>query len=229
MKPLSGKCTRAIKRIKCLFKDMAVLYRTNTGARLLVAKLMEYNIPFRMKDSVPNLFATGSPRTFLPTLRQLWGRLRGAIILESSIGQAVYLPQMLTGTGHFLETLKASYAGKDWAWSGWTVWPMIWKVWGKMNPYGAVNYIRYGLGYDNFLIEYARDHRVKEEDLLDIVTELQDSAKNYESFQDWFAYMEDYGLKLKEKSRAREGNCRRPVLSTMHSAKGLEYSTVLYY
>ena len=44
------------KEDKMPLKDMAVLYRTNTGARLLVAKLMEYNIPFRMKDSVPNLF-----------------------------------------------------------------------------------------------------------------------------------------------------------------------------
>lgn len=28
------------------YNDMAVLYRTNVGPRLLISKLMEYNIPF---------------------------------------------------------------------------------------------------------------------------------------------------------------------------------------
>ena len=38
------------------YNDMAVLYRTNVGPRLLISKLMEYNIPFYMRDAVPNLY-----------------------------------------------------------------------------------------------------------------------------------------------------------------------------
>ncbi|MFQ9151678.1 MAG: hypothetical protein ACLR6B_09280 [Blautia sp.] len=38
------------------FKDMAVLFRTNTAARPLVEKFMEYNIPFQMRDSLPNIY-----------------------------------------------------------------------------------------------------------------------------------------------------------------------------
>ena len=33
------------------YNDMAVLYRTNVGPRLLISKLMEYNIPFYMRDA----------------------------------------------------------------------------------------------------------------------------------------------------------------------------------
>lgn len=37
-------------------RDMAVLFRTNTAARPLVEKFMEYNIPFQMRDSLPNIY-----------------------------------------------------------------------------------------------------------------------------------------------------------------------------
>lgn len=38
------------------YEEIAVLYRTNLGPRLLIEKLMEYNIPFHMRDTVPNLY-----------------------------------------------------------------------------------------------------------------------------------------------------------------------------
>ncbi len=37
-------------------EDIAVLFRTNTGARLLVEKFMEYNIPFCIRDTMPNIY-----------------------------------------------------------------------------------------------------------------------------------------------------------------------------
>lgn len=36
--------------------DIAVLYRTNMEPRLLMERLMEYNIPFQMRDALPNLY-----------------------------------------------------------------------------------------------------------------------------------------------------------------------------
>lgn len=38
------------------FKDTAVLFRTNKQPRALVGLLMAYNIPFRMKDRMPNIY-----------------------------------------------------------------------------------------------------------------------------------------------------------------------------
>ena len=66
-----------------------------------------------------------------------------------------------------LEELKSRYAGKDW------VQERIDKLIYDLNsikdmpPFAAVNYIRYAVGYDRFLMEYARDRRLKEEDLLE--------------------------------------------------------------
>ena len=38
------------------YEDFAILFRTNTQPQMLMEKLLEYNIPFRMKDNVPNLY-----------------------------------------------------------------------------------------------------------------------------------------------------------------------------
>ena len=38
------------------YEEFAVLFRTNTQPRLLMEQLMEYNIPFRTRDTVPNLY-----------------------------------------------------------------------------------------------------------------------------------------------------------------------------
>ena len=38
------------------YEEMAVLYRTNSGARFLVETLMRYQIPFCMRDTLPNLY-----------------------------------------------------------------------------------------------------------------------------------------------------------------------------
>ena len=38
------------------YEDFAVLFRTNTQPRLLMEQMMEYNVPFRTRERVPNLY-----------------------------------------------------------------------------------------------------------------------------------------------------------------------------
>ena len=45
----------AVERGKS-YRDFAVLFRTNTQPRLLMEQMMEYNIPFRTRDRIPNLY-----------------------------------------------------------------------------------------------------------------------------------------------------------------------------
>lgn len=46
------------------YSDIAVLYRTNLEPRLLMERLMEYNIPFQMRVPCQTFTSTGSPRIF---------------------------------------------------------------------------------------------------------------------------------------------------------------------
>ena len=100
------------------------------------------------------------------------------------------------------------------------------KMLGRMGPFAAVSYIRHVIGYDDYLREYARFRRMKEEELLDTANEIQESARSCRTFEDWFDYIEKYGEEMKE-MRRRQQEVRDGVqLTTMHSSKGLEYEKV---
>ncbi len=208
--------------------EMAVLFRTNTGARLLVAKLMEYNIPFRMRDSLPNLFEHWIAKDIIAYIKAALGTaVRGDYLRIINRPKRYIARQYLGNSEIRLEDLRRMHLGKDWAVEKLDKLIYDLKSIKSMTPYAAVNYIRYGVGYDAWLMEYAKERRMKEDDLLEVVTELQESARDFQSFNDWFAYMEDYGRKLTLMAKNRETQQKDCVaLSTMHSAKGLEYKVV---
>ena len=225
-------------------RHIAVLYRTNTGARRLLARLMEYNVPFRMKDTLPNLFEHWIARDFLAYINIARGKGGRSDYLRIINRPKRYISrQMLSilgpnAPGHSFEdgrgfeaalsSLKAQYTGKDWA--GERIDKLMYDLQSirDMTPYGALNYIRYGIGYDSFLVEYARERRLKEEELLDVASDVMESAKNFQSYQDWFDYIEDYGrrLAMQSKKQREDDGSDGIILSTMHSAKGLEYEVV---
>ena len=51
----------------------------------------------------------------------------------------------------------------------------------EMTPFAAVNYIRYAIGYETYLDAYAKMRRLKLEDLLELVNELSENAREYET------------------------------------------------
>jgi len=96
----------------------------------------------------------------------------------------------------------------------------------RMNPYAAINYIRKGIEYDTFLEEYADYRRIRVDDLYDVLDELQESAKGFESFDGWFDHIENYTKELERLYQSQQEVSESVTLTTLHSAKGLEYENV---
>lgn len=95
-----------------------------------------------------------------------------------------------------------------------------------MTPYGAINYIRYGVGYEEFLKDYASYRKLRTEELYEVLDELAESAKGYKTFEEWFTHIAQYTEKLKEQARQQNTEKEGVVISTLHSAKGLEFDRV---
>ena len=95
-----------------------------------------------------------------------------------------------------------------------------------MTPYGAINYIRYGIGYEEYLKDYASYRKIKVDDLYEVMEELAESAKGYKSFGEWFAHISDYTDKLKEQAKKQDIEKKGVTVSTLHSIKGLEFDRV---
>jgi DNA helicase-2/ATP-dependent DNA helicase PcrA len=93
-----------------------------------------------------------------------------------------------------------------------------------MSPYAALTYIKKGVGYEDFLKEYAEYRRMKPEELYDIFDELLETTKGIHTHKEWFAFIEEYTKKLTE-NREKENTDGVRIL-TMHGAKGLEFETV---
>jgi DNA helicase-2/ATP-dependent DNA helicase PcrA len=97
----------------------------------------------------------------------------------------------------------------------------------KMQPFAAINYIRHGIGYEDYLNTYASERHLDANELLEILNELQESSKNYRTFTEWFQHIEDYTEQLKQQARRqREAASDAVSLATMHHSKGLEYEIV---
>ncbi|MBR5128287.1 MAG: ATP-dependent helicase [Roseburia sp.] len=209
------------------YEEFAVLFRTNTQPRVLMEQFMEYNIPFYAKDSIPNIYEHWIAKDLFAYIRIAQGSRQRSDFLQIMNRPKRYISR---------ESLDDELVAFDvWEWffeeQPWVAKRIQQlehdiKMLERMNPYAAINYIRRGIGYDEFLKEYADYRRIRADDLFDVIEELHASAKEYNNFDAWFLHIEEYAEELEkirmQKQEQREG----VVLATLHSAKGLEFDHV---
>ncbi len=214
-------------RVGAAWEEMAVLFRTNLGPRLLVEKLMEYNIPFCLRDELPNLFDHWIARNILDYLLAARGHTERARILSIINRPKRYISRdALEGELIRWEQVKSFYQDKPWIEERVEELEDQLMAVKQMAPAAAVNYIRKAIGYDEFLREYAQFRRMKPEELLEIADQVQESAAQYQTAEEWFAHIERYREQLKEQAREKNRKREGVSLMTMHSAKGLEFRIV---
>lgn len=208
-------------------EDIAVLYRTNLNPRLLVEKLMEYNIPFSMKDSLPNLYEHWISRNMLAYISAAGGNLKRGNILQIINRPNRYISRdALEEADVTWDKVKSFYQDKGWMVERVEQLEYDLLMLRDMAPVAAVNYIRKAVGYDDYLKEYAQFRRMKAEELLETADQLKESAAGFKTMEEWFAHMEEYKKKLTEQARNQKGAKEGVSLMTMHSSKGLEFKVV---
>ena len=233
LKDAGEECTDILKGIRFYYKkgipleDMAVIFRTNTQPRLLVGRLMEYNIPFQMRDVIPNIFDHWIARNILTYIKLAMGNRDRKLFLQVMNRPKRYISRsMITEAQVDLKKLKQQTFGKKWLYEKIDKLEMDLYLLRKMEPYAAIQYIRNGIGYEDYMNEYAQFRRMNPDDLEEVLNQIQESAKEYHSFEEWFAYIESYGEELRKQMEAGRQQKSGVTLTTMHSSKGLEYEVV---
>lgn len=208
------------------YSDNAVLFRTNSTAAGFVRKLVEYSVPFVTRDGVPNVFEHWIARDVITYMNIAMGSRK-----RSDFLQIINRPKRYIGRDYLadaeisFDNLEKYYEDKNW---------MIERVdrlkydilaMASMSPYAMINYLRKGVGYDGYLDEYAQSHNMQVRELYDVMDELMESARSFKTFNEWFAYIDEYGTKLRESYAAMDKQ-NAVILTTMHSSKGLEYPVV---
>ena len=223
-----GQILKGCREGHC-YNDFAVLFRTNTQPRLFMSQLMAYNIPFRTRDNIPNIYEHWVTRDILAYLRLAQGSRSRRDILQVMNRPKRYLSrESLEGREIAFDAWAEYFYEKEQPWVAERIEQLEGdlRVLSRTSPFAAVNYIRMGMGYEGFLKEYAQYRRINADALLDVLDELQDGARAYKTYEDWLAHMEAYTEELKPQKKQQEQLADCISLATLHSAKGLEYPIV---
>ena len=110
----------------------------------------------------------------------------------------------------------------------------------NMLPFAAINYIRKGVGYDDYIKAYCKENGADYDESERILSELAQSAKEVRSYEEWFAYIKEYSdttnnqnadeRKNNDKNSQKDNGGIQPAdavnICTMHTSKGLEFKVV---
>ena len=209
------------------WEEIAIIFRTNVQMAGLVEQLMVYNVPFVMKDSVPNIYQQWIAKDLFAYMNIAFGENRREDYLRIINRPNRYISRSYLDEDPVnLNHVKDYMENREWMLDRVEQLEYDLYMLASMAPYPAIQYIRHSIGYDEYLKEYAAYRGIKADDLLEILDELMDKSHAYQTWEEWFKAIDQYSETLKIKSRRRFEEAEGIRLLTMHGAKGLEYEIV---
>ena len=217
-----------IKKDYVEYSDFAIIYRTNIQARALVDVFMDMRIPFTIKDSIVTIYDHWAARDILSYLKisvrqhtnEDWIRIINKpfrYISRDNLNQIRedkdFVNALITKCNLHPKQVKTindleidiNYLKHQ-------------------CPQDAISYIRTTLDYDKYILEYCTNRKIKANGLIEILNEIESSASNFESIEEYLSHIEKVKQELSENHHNKE--MEGVVFTTMHSAKGLEFRNV---
>ncbi|MCT4612055.1 MAG: ATP-dependent helicase [Clostridia bacterium] len=211
-----------IKKIKSL-SDVAVIYRNNVQANVLIEHLLDHNIRFNTRDDIANIFNHWVFKDIISYVK-----------LANDKDDVESFKRIINKPNRYMSKsviMKADYNLKRiYEVQGLKTWQLdrideltynLNKL-KKMNMYDAFKYIRKDIGYDNHIKTYCLEKSINSDPLINILDELTELVKSFETIAEIEDYIIKYEKQIKESSKDKQG----VTLTTMHSAKGLEFEHV---
>lgn len=211
------------------YNDCAVLFRTNTQPRMFMSQLMAYNIPFRTRDNIPNIYEHWITRDILTYIRLALGSRTRKDFLQIMNRPNRYITRDSIEAETVAFDVWADYfyeKKQHWVAERIEQLEADLRVLSRIGPFAAINYIRLGIGYEEYLRDYAQYRRISADQLIEVLDELHDGSREFKTYDEWFAHMEDYTKELQKQKQQQDLLTDCVSLATLHSAKGLEYPIV---
>ena len=214
-------------RAKQDINNIAVLYRTNLSPRLLIERMMKNNIPFTIRDSIPNLFEHWVAKDIISYIRLALNTGNKTDLLRISNKPNRYISRdSLSSSKANIETLFDYYDDKSYMIKRIIELREHLRTIKNLKPATALRYIRNVVGYDEYIEEYCDMNGIESDDCYTILGDLENSASEFNTFNDWFIHMEEYKNELIEARKKSNEDDTGVRLMTFHSSKGLEFDIV---
>lgn len=218
---------RALKKDGTSYEKMAVIYRTNSEVSGLVIRLMQDNIPYKIKENVPDILSHFTSVNITDYIRLAQGNRDRARVLR-----VINRPNRFISRDCFInktvdfDEVKKYYKDNNSALQSIVALEYDLERIKKMKPFAAVNYIRKAIGYDDYIKEYGRYKKINPQEYFDVMDEFQEISRQSESIDDFFDLLNEYHEKMTENKEKQDKSEAAVTLATMHGSKGLEFDYV---
>ena len=218
------------------YGDFAVIYRTNRQARAFVDAFMDKRIPFILKDAPKTIYDHWVSLDIIAYLRIAmeigsggdWARVINKpfrYISKKSLAKA-------EASMDFLDCLLNDEDIKDFQKKNLEDLYIDLNYVRGLSPQYGISYIRTTLDYDRYILDYCHERRIKSQQIVEILDELEAAAGPYRTILDFFKHIDHVREEVKKNADKTAGSSlatsadKGVVLTTMHSSKGLEFDNV---
>ena len=205
--------------------DIAVLSRTNVIGNMYMSRLESDGIPCCDYSVVQDIYEHWISKDILTYIRIALGSRERIDFLRIINKPLRYISRSYITQPADINALKRDYEGNE------QMSKQVEKLVSdismirSMPPFAAVNYIRKGVGYDEYIRNYIYEHKADKEELYNVLDELAHRASQYMSLSQWLDGIAEY---IRQCDKDRQNNTADGVnMLTMHGSKGLEYKIVL--
>ena len=207
--------------------EIAVLYRTASLPRTLLEKMMEYNLPFCLKEGMPDIYRHWIARDLISYIHLAMGSRRREDFLTVMNRPNRYISRDAVNASQItFSDLKEYYREMDWMCGRLDAFQKDIRLLSKLDPYAGIQYIRHGIGYEAYVRAYAKERGISEEELMEVLECISESAKESRDYEAWFEHIREYQEEWKEQMLKKKEQQEAVSFLTMHGSKGLEFQTV---
>lgn len=208
------------------YDRQAVIYRTNQEPKRLIYRLEKNDIPYIVKDNIPNIFSHHVIKDIICYLQLAAGNYKRDGFVQIMNKPVRYIPRnILVEEIVDFDKLYPRLSDKRYVIENINELLFYLSRLAKMKPALAVDYIMKTVGYDTFLKKYSEENGTDYLEYVDLVDELKELIREVDTYDELFKFIEEYSSIL-DKKKERSSTYKGVNLVTMHASKGLEYECV---
>lgn len=212
------------------WNHIACLFRTNLDTSYLAERLLKEKIPYQMREKPYNPYEHFIAKDFMHYLNLCNGNLSMEHFVPVMNRPMRYMSRDAINANKYLvdfDNIKHFYKEKEYMQQHILKLEYDLKRMQKMDVFASVNYVRKGIGYDDFLYKYAMESGVKPEEYLKMADDIQKRMGEYSSLDELQNHIDNYREQISV-SQKINGNMKKEGIHIMtyHASKGLEFNAV---
>lgn len=214
------------------YNEIAVLYRNNKDALPIIKEFVDKDIPFFIKDSMPNIYTHWIIEDIISylMLSQSPNKIEKTKFLKIMNRPNRFISRTAVSKCEkyiSFDIITNFYKDKPFMLERIITLQNSLNMISKMKPLAAINYIRKGIGYDDYLKEISYEKNADIRNFFEIIELLISAIHSCKSIPDAISLIFDLRKAIDYKNQQEKLEKDAGVgLFTLHSSKGLEYKDV---